>query len=75
MSGISHKISLVKTLLDHTPENSSLPVENYMFKVNNWNTGARCEICSKLTRKTPERRIGVVQVSLFLTLNIFYTFL
>ena len=29
---------------------------NYMFKVNNRNTRARCEICSKLTRKTPERR-------------------
>ena len=29
---------------------------NYMFKVNNRNTRARCEICSKLTIKTPERR-------------------
>ena len=27
-----------------------------MFKVNNKNTGVRCEICSKLTIKTPERR-------------------
>ena len=27
-----------------------------MFKVNNRNTGTRCEICSKLTIKTPERR-------------------
>ena len=27
-----------------------------MFKVNNRNTRARCEICSKLTIKTPERR-------------------
>ena len=26
-----------------------------MFKVNNWNTRTRFEICSKLTRKTPER--------------------
>ena len=26
-----------------------------MFKVNNRNTKARCEICSKLTIKTPER--------------------
>ena len=24
--------------------------------VNNWNTRKRCEICSKLTIKTPERR-------------------
>ena len=27
-----------------------------MFKVNNRNTRIRCEICSKLTIKTPERR-------------------
>ena len=27
-----------------------------MFKVNNRNTGARCEIRLKLTIKTPERR-------------------
>ena len=32
------------------------PVGNYMFKVNNINTRRRCEICSKLTLKTPERR-------------------
>ena len=28
----------------------------YLFKVNNKNTRKRCEICSKLTIKTPERR-------------------
>ena len=28
----------------------------YPLKVNNRNTRARCEICSKLTIKTPERR-------------------
>ena len=32
------------------------PADNDMFKVNNRNTGARCEICSKLTIKTTERR-------------------
>ena len=32
------------------------PVGNYMFKGNNRNTRATCEICSKLTIKTPERR-------------------
>ena len=32
------------------------PAGNYMFKVNNRNTRTRCEICSKLTIKTPERR-------------------
>ena len=41
-----------------------------MFKVNNRNTRTWCEICSKLTMKTPERR----QASLLLTLNIFHTF-
>ena len=32
------------------------PVNNCMFKVNNRNTRTRCEICSKLTMKTTERR-------------------
>ena len=32
------------------------PAGNYMFKVNTRNTRARCEICSKLTIKIPERR-------------------
>ena len=27
----------------------------YLFKVNNINTRKKCEICSKLTIKTPER--------------------
>ena len=35
---------------------SKCPAGNYMFKVNNGNTRTRCEICSKLTIKTPERR-------------------
>ena len=32
------------------------PVGIYLLKVNNRNTTARCEICSKITSKTPERR-------------------
>ena len=32
------------------------PALNYMFKFNNRNTRTRCEICSKLTMKTRERR-------------------
>ena len=32
------------------------PAGNYIFKVNNRNTITRCEICSKLTIKTPEWR-------------------
>ena len=34
----------------------NIPAGNYMFKVNNRNTRARGEICSKLGIKTPERR-------------------
>ena len=44
------------------------PAGNYTFKVNNKNTRTRCEICSKLTIKTPEqrqwRRSGVFEVNL-----------
>ena len=32
------------------------PAYNYMFKINNRNTRKKCEIFSKLTIKTPERR-------------------
>ena len=45
----------------------------YLFKVNQRNTSKRCETCSKLTIKTPERR-HVTLVFLLLTLNIFHTF-
>ena len=34
------------------------PGGNYMFKVNNRNIRTKCEICSKLTIKTPERRLA-----------------
>ena len=37
----------------------------YLFKVNNKNTGKRCEICTNLTIKTLERRQYVVLVFLF----------
>ena len=33
-----------------------IPVGIYLLKVNNKNFRTRCEICSKLTIKTPERR-------------------
>ena len=36
---------------------------NKMFKVNNRNTRTRCEICSKLTIKIPERRHWQVDAS------------
>ena len=37
-----------------TPD--EFPAGIYLFKVNNRNTRTRCEICSKLTINTPERR-------------------
>ena len=38
-----------KTVLIHE-------ADTYIFKVNNKNTGTRCEICSKLTTKKPGQR-------------------
>ena len=37
-------------------KNTSISTGNYMFKVNSRNNRTRCEICSKLTIKIPERR-------------------
>ena len=34
----------------------ALPANIYLLKVNNRNTRKRCEICSMLTIKIPERR-------------------
>ena len=34
---------------------SCVPAMNYMFKVSNWTTGLRFEICSRLRKKTLER--------------------
>ena len=42
------------------------PANTYLLKVNNRKSRKRCEICSKLTIKTPERRLLVF---LLLTLN------
>ena len=68
------------------PSDSILPISIYLLKVNNRNTRTRCEICSKITRKTPKRRhwrrSGVfivnsehisplVPVFLLLTLNMY----
>ena len=43
------------------------PSQHYLLNVNNRNTSSRCEICSKLSIKTP----GVVLVSLLLTWTYF----
>ena len=51
----------------------------YLLKVNNRNTRAGCEICSKLTIKTPERcqwcRSGVFIVNFAHTLHLVLLFL
>ena len=39
----------------------SFPANIYLFKVTNRNTRKRCEICSKLTKKTAERRNDVIE--------------
>ena len=52
----------------------SNPANIYMFKVNNESTRSICEICSKLTIKTPNKVNGAILVSLLLTLNICHTF-
>ena len=52
---ILHKSFFLEDLREIT---SSLffPVAIYLIKVNNGNIGAMFQICSKKTRKTPERR-------------------
>ena len=48
----------------------------YLLKVNNRNTRTRCEICSKMTIKIPERRHIIINFEyishlvLLLTLNM-----
>ena len=41
------------------------PAGIYLLKVNNRNTKTGCEICSKLTIKTPERRHWRVSIVIF----------
>ena len=41
------------------------PANIYLLKINNRNTGKRCEICSKLVIKTPERRCSDVFIVKF----------
>ena len=71
---ITHQPWLQKMLGEpgKSAKKDDFPAGIYLLKVNNKNTRKKCEICSKLTIKTPERRIGVVLVSLLVTLNIFH---
>ena len=45
---ISHGLLIAKL--------NAFPTDIYLLKINNRNTRTRCEICLKLTIKTPERR-------------------
>ena len=40
----------------YTSKARTSPIGIYLLKGNNRNTRTRCEICSQLTIKTPERR-------------------
>ena len=51
-----NQINLGTKWLNIIYKKTQFPAGNYMFKVNNRNTRTKCEICSKLTIKTPERR-------------------
>ena len=46
---------ILTQLFNNSSSSSHYPAGNYMFQVNNRNTRAQCEICCKLTIKTPER--------------------
>ena len=50
------------------------PANINLFKASNRNTRTKCEICSKLTIKTPEWRQSLRSSVLLLTSNIFHTF-
>ena len=54
-------------------KNNNIPVGIYIFKVNNRNTRARCEICSKLAVKTPERRSSVLLLPYIILAKIIHT--
>ena len=53
-----NKLGFVSTIFFRISQSflSKHPAGNYMFKVNNRSARTRCEICSKLTIKSPERR-------------------
>ena len=53
---LSKKRSQLRCFQENFLRASNDTTNIYLFKVNNKNTTKRCEICSKLTIKTPERR-------------------
>ena len=63
MGALTRNVLIITLNMFSLPKRKSLgkpiqpnPVYTYLLKVNNRNTRKRCEMCSKLTIKTPERR-------------------
>ena len=54
-SGVENYIMSESSLLEPW-DSITYPVDIYPLKVNNRNTKTKCEICSKITIKTQERR-------------------
>ena len=52
-------------LLGNLTHKAFSPTDIYLLKVNNRNTRTRCEICSKLTIKIPERRHSTRRSGIF----------
>ena len=76
-SDVLFKITKERQICDCFCDTKALgcPAIIYLFQANIRNTRKRCEICLKLTIKTPERRHKVVLVFLLLTIDVFQTFL
>ena len=68
---------IIYLCVGHPDSSSPLPAGIYLLKVNNRNIRTRCEICSKLTMKSPgvfivnfEHISHLALVFLLLTLNM-----
>ena len=62
-------MSLLLTLNKYLPTGMIQPSKHYPSEFNNSNTTKRCELCLKLTIKTPERRQILWLLLVFLLLN------
>ena len=59
---------------------TKIPAGIFLLKISNRNTRKRCEICLKLTKKTPERRrrrsgLFIVNIEYILHLNLVFLLL
>ena len=51
-----HNFKLKLSSMKNMGAKTRIPATIYLFKVNDRNTRKSCEVCLKLTIKTPERR-------------------